>query len=238
MRFTTGTAVLVLETVSVIIVAWLAINAQVVSYTSTNFQVICWALTIYTSIQTILAVVLLVIDVNESLNQYPDITQWIHEHTALIDDVFLRHLLHSTGTLGATALAMLPFALQGGLNGDLILLILLLPIFFPLVYYHTYYLLPYTAMQIKRPGPNGWHITAMVIQIILWIGLVGTLFYFFLAPFVDTASPFFSQPANFVAGMFFFLSAVALPCFVIAIEQSAISKKEAMYLQQMAEKET
>ena len=230
-RVTGGSVALLLVAIAGIIVGWLSFAWQTASLTTINFQVLAIGLTVYVGFQVLLNLVMIIVDHNESGGEMR-MSDWVTLHSSPLPDVWLRNMLHATGALGTAMLAVLPLALQGGLNGDLVLLFLLLPFVIPLFFTHTYYITGYTAMlsrQSRFTRGYAWHVVSLIFQHIMWLGILGIVFYFFLVPFVDTASPFFSAPANFVAAMFLMLFPCAAASFFVTIEVTAALKKQTQF---------
>jgi hypothetical protein len=233
-RLTWGTGVLGLCIIAAVIVTWMTLAAPTVPLTDVNFIVLAWTFTIYAAVQVLIALGLLFADIGEGGHCGVD---WFAPHTSPLDAVLFRTMAYGTGALSTTALAGIPLSYQGGIGGDVIFMFLLLPILLPLIVMHTYYMVLCLAVQVRSGGRNIWAILGVVVEFILYLGLVAVVFYFFLVPLTDSTNSFFSGAGNIVAGMFFFLIAIALGCMVILLEIAAVLKKTQVTLRHVMQQD-
>lgn len=181
--------------------------------------------TVYASIQYVLATVLLikydlhVLNIDGfSLHYIPTPIAWI------------RHLVQGTTATACSTLAFIPFALNAGFSGDRIfMIVLVVPIMLTLVQ-HAYYAIPILGLSIraivKRPSNRASIVFVIAIgEILLLLAYAAAIGWFYLSPLVSASSPLFGDVHNLLAVAYLLTVAITGGILVGMFEVVAVIRR-------------
>jgi len=182
-------------------VAWVGFAYEAVPLTGPLFQSLVIAITAYTTAQFAISIALLVYDLMSSTGSKEPIG-WFFFHLLPLKWAWARHGAHIGVVGGSLILMSIVIAYEGSNNGYMTLLSLLLVPIAVTLWHTTYYTMGALAIAFSHEGTSGYAIFAS-IEVLLWIGLLGSVSAFFLVPLVDVMQSYFSSSQNFLVAFFF-----------------------------------
>ncbi len=141
---------------------------------------------------------------------------------------WFRNLTQGTAALAFISTALVPLAYDGSISGSMALLFLLLPSTMMLIFHHTYYTVVLLALASSRLHSMRKRVAVVigaVFELFLLFGIAAVLTVFYIAPVVDSASPFFGEVWNFLLSFILTAIVIAGACiWVIAEIRLVVSK--------------
>jgi hypothetical protein len=178
--------------------------------TGPNLDVFLYLLTAYVGAQLIVTIVLI------ALAEFCDqrrgaLTNW--RYKIHMDHAWLRSLSTGTAILGSTVLMLYPTLLGAAVSADrLVLYFTLVPL--GATIFHHFFAMPALFAQVRRPVTY----FGSVFELILGVGLVVAVYWFYLAPTINVTSAYFDEAVNLMAASLAVGLLVILAVAVAAIE--------------------